>query len=509
MKTDQATHEDPEAVLKQTIDQLTERNKALNCLFAISKIIEQQDLSLETTMQQIVETLPSAWHQPENTYARIVIDDQAFTTRDFAETAFGQTRNLISNGRTIGSLEVFYTSFETTDKQNGFIKEEEDLLEAVAERLGKTIERRMAKAALEKSEQRFRNLVENAISGISIIQDKQIVYQNQEQEKLLGPLPRTYVLGDYENIHPDDVEMVMQASRDIQGGDVTKLDLDFRLTTGADDDKSSIKRVFCRVLPIEYHGRESLLVNVIDMTKVMELEQLLFRQDKMASLGRIAAGIAHEIRNPLSGINIYLTALEKMIDRPDSRLKVDQIIGQLKSASQKIESVIKKVMDFAKPGEPRLARIHLNKPVEDAVNLTAVTLRKSRIQIEKRLDGQIPLCYADANLMEVAVLNLLNNAAEAMRRMDNEKKIIVSTGIAGAHFFIKVSDSGPGVPLELREKVFDPFFTTKWDGTGIGLSLCHRIASDHQGVLRVGKSRLGGAAFTFEIPIKREGAPDD
>ena len=509
MNTDPTTHKDTAAVLRETIDQLTARNKELNCLFAISKIIEQQNLSLEATMQQIVETLPSAWPQPENTCARIVVDDRQFTTPDFTKFAHHQTHDLVSNGQVVGSLEVYFKSSATANKQNGLLKEEEDLLAAVAQRLGKTIERRSAQAALEKSEQRFRNLVENAVTGISIVQDNQIVYQNQEQEKLMGPLPRTYVLGDYENIHPDDVEMVMQASRDIQGGKVSKLDLDFRLTSQMDEGKSSIKRLFCRVLPIEYQGRESILVNLIDMTKVMELEQLLFRQDKMASLGRVAAGIAHEIRNPLSGINIYLTAIEKMIDRPGGRPKVDQIIGQLKSASRKIESVIKKVMDFAKPGEPKFAMIQLNKPIADAMNLTAVTLRKSGIQVEKQLDEQIPFCYADANLIETVVLNFLNNAAEAMRKIDREKKIIVSSGTSGARIFIKVSDSGPGVPLDLKEKVFDPFFTTKQDGTGIGLSLCHRVASDHRGSLRVAKSRLGGAAFTFEIPIRKDGGLDD
>ena len=106
--------------------------------------------------------------------------------------------------------------------------------------------------------------------------------------------------------------------------------------------------------------KESILLNIVDMTKIMELEQLLFRQDKMASLGRVAAGIAHEIRNPLSGINIYLNALEKVVEKPDSRPKVDQIISQLKSASRKIESVIKKVMDFAKPAEPKLALVQIN-----------------------------------------------------------------------------------------------------------------------------------------------------
>jgi signal transduction histidine kinase len=245
------------------------------------------------------------------------------------------------------------------------------------------------------------------------------------------------------------------------------------------------------------------------MTKSMELEQLLFRQDKMASLGRVAAGIAHEIRNPLSGINIYLDALEKLVDRPDSRPKVVQVIDQLQSASRKIESVIRKVMDFAKPGKPNFVHIQINRPVEDALNLTAVTMRKSGIVIEKEFADNIPNCYADPHLIEEAVLNLINNAAEAMRKMDAGKKIAIRTGVTADHVFIKVSDSGPGVPMELKNKVFDPFFTTKNDGTGIGLSLCHRIVTDHKGVLSIDKGILGGAEFRLEIPIRKDAHSSD
>jgi signal transduction histidine kinase len=270
-----------------------------------------------------------------------------------------------------------------------------------------------------------------------------------------------------------------------------------------------MKRVFCRVMAMDYHGKESILLNIVDMTKIMELEQLLFRQDKMASLGRVAAGIAHEIRNPLSGINIYLNALEKVIEKPESQATVEQIIGQLKSASRKIESVIKRVMDFAKPAEPKMTPIQINKPINDALNLTAVTLRKSGIAIETNLDDQLPACHADPNLLEVAVLNLVNNAAEAMAKMDSKRKIRVSSGTSGSDIFIEVSDSGPGVPHTIRNKVFDPFFTTKHDGTGIGLSLCHRIVSDHKGAFSVAESSLGGAVFRIEIPIRKEVAPGE
>jgi len=504
MESDADTLKQPDDVLRKKMAELTERNKELNCLYAIFRIIEQWDDPLEEILQRVVDILPPAWQHPENTCAQIIFENQVFKTDNFTETTWRQTCGLLVKDSPAGSVEIYLLESGIGKDEAFFLKEERQLLEAVTERLGKMIERRRTEAALQNSKQRFESLVENSIAGISIVQNNQIVYQNQEQEKLLGPLPRTFVLGDLGNIHPDDVETVLQANHDIQMGKVPKQDLDFRLFPASDTRSTRVlKRVLCRVMFIEYHARKSILVNMIDVTKTMELEQLLFRQDKMASLGRVAAGIAHEIRNPLSGINIYLNALEKLVDRPDSRPKIDQIISQLQSASRKIESVIKKVMDFAKPGEPKFNLIQINKPVEDALNLTAVTLRKGGIEVEKALAENIPACYADPHFIEQSVLNLINNAAEAMRTTDAGKKIVVMTGVKGDYIFIKVSDAGPGVSAELRNKVFEPFFTTKNDGTGIGLSLCHRIASNHKGVLSVDKSDMGGAEFRLEIPIRK------
>jgi signal transduction histidine kinase len=241
----------------------------------------------------------------------------------------------------------------------------------------------------------------------------------------------------------------------------------------------------------------------MDMTKAKELEHLLTIQDKMASLGRVAAGIAHEIRNPLSGINIYLNTLQKLHHKEGGEQKVEQILEQVHSASRKIESVIRRVMDFAKPGEPKMTLIDINQPITDAINLTAVTMRKSGISLEKRLADDLPPIYADANLIEEMVLNLLNNAAEAMKSMEKDKKIVVTTSAENDRMIVSVFDSGPGVPLQIRDKIFDPYFTTRPEGTGIGLSLSHRIITDHGGSLTVSDSDLGGAEFRIEIPIKK------
>ena len=193
-------------------------------------------------------------------------------------------------------------------------------------------------------------------------------------------------MGEYENIHPDDLSRVKQFGKEIIKGNISSVDIDFRYLP----EKHSGKPLWihCRATKVVYRKQSSILFNMIDMTRPKELEKLLIVQDKMASLGRVAAGIAHEIRNPLSGINIYLNTLEKFFDRGErtgkSRNKYSII---LQSASRKIESVIRRVMDFSKPSQPNFILANVNGPIEEALTLTATTLRKSDVLLEIELTG--------------------------------------------------------------------------------------------------------------------------
>ncbi|MBW1789577.1 MAG: GHKL domain-containing protein, partial [Deltaproteobacteria bacterium] len=243
------------------------------------------------------------------------------------------------------------------------------------------------------------------------------------------------------------------------------------------------------------------LVNAMDITRFKELEHLLGIQDKMASLGHVAAGIAHEIRNPLSGINIYLNTLERIYDRADSLDMVGEILEKLQSASGRIESVIKRVMDFSKPSAPNLVWKDLNEPIEEAVSLSSVTLRKRGIQLESALAQDLPPCLVDRQLIEEAVLNLIINAAEAMKNASGDKKINITSSLENDSVIVMVSDSGPGVPMQFKEAIFDPFYTTKEDSTGIGLSIARRIITDHGGSLECTESQWGGAQFTVILPL--------
>lgn len=366
-------------------------------------------------------------------------------------------------------------------------------------------EQKLNKNQIVENEKQFRTLVENALTGISIIQNGRVVFQNKEQERLFGPMPRATILADNQHIHSEDFEKINQFYRKIRKKNFKPIDTDFRFySSQAGGRIGSMKWIYCRACPINYNGTDSVLLNAVDLTEFKELERLLQVQDKMASLGRVAAGIAHEIRNPLSGINIYLNTLERIYAKAGGTEKIDQIVTQLKSASRKIESVIKRVIDFSKPGNPRFMLTDMNKPIEAAIALSSTSLRKNAIHIKKELAQDLPACYLDPHLIEEVILNLINNAAEAMSHMTAGKSIKIISRQQKDSIDVIISDSGPGISDALRDKIFDPYFTTKSGGTGIGLNLCQRIIMDHGGSLNVAASDRGGAEFRIEIPLKEK-----
>jgi PAS domain S-box-containing protein len=362
--------------------------------------------------------------------------------------------------------------------------------------------------ALRKSEQQFRDLIENSPIGISIFQDNQFVYQNPEQIRINGSSSEKNIFENLEKIHPDDLDKVKNAYQRIFKGEVLKTEVDFRFFRSAKKDtKTDECWVWCRAIAFKYQGKDAILVNAIDITKAKQLEHQLMITNKMLSLGRVAAGIAHEIRNPLTGINTYLYTIEDLCDSDKLGLEdmdtIRQIITQIQVASNKIESVIKRVMDFSKPGAPKMVRTNINESLEEAIKLSSVTMRKSGIKIENSLTPNLPHCYADPQLIEQVVLNLITNAAKAMETSNGNKRIEIKSTTKNNTLRIQVADSGPGVPVEIREKIFDPFFTTKADGSGIGLNIAQRIVADHNGSITLDSSKWGGARFKIELPIER------
>ncbi|MBA4416428.1 MAG: hypothetical protein C0392_00745 [Syntrophus sp. (in: bacteria)] len=484
--------------------ELEKRVRESDCLYAISRLFKEKDMTLDEILQKTVDAIPRAFPDSDKSSARIILEDRLFKTINFHELLRKQKCDIIVYGVPVGVLEVFDSEKPFPHNEGSFPDRAMSLIAAIAEHVERTIEQKQTEKALQESEERFRCLVENSPTGIFIIRNGKVIYENPEEKRLSGPLALLFREGNLRNIHPDDIQKVKDGYEKIISGEIETLDQDFRYyPREKEDGDPDMKWVLCRASSIEYSGEKAVLVNKLDVTRAKELEHLLGIEDKMASLGRVASGMAHEIRNPLSGINIYLSNLEKIIDRGQETARGKAILGHIQSASNKIESIIRRVMDFSKPSEPKLVMTDINQVIGEALELLSVILRKTGIILEKVLAANLPQCYMDPQLIGRVILNLTSNAAEAMKNIEGTKRIEITSFIKDNHIVVSVSDSGPGVPAHLRRKVFDPFYTTKKGNTGIGLSLSHRIISDHGGSLGVSASRWGGAAFIVEIPLQR------
>jgi signal transduction histidine kinase len=237
-----------------------------------------------------------------------------------------------------------------------------------------------------------------------------------------------------------------------------------------------------------------------------DIRNFIKKEYKMLSLGRIWTGIAHEIRNPLSAINIYLKILRDIFagERDSSRKEVAEVMDDLGVASDRIEQIVKRVLDFSKPRKPDMNLSDVNQCIRESANLARVTLRKEGIILETVLNRELPEFFMEFWSVSQVILNLVFNAADAMKDAEGSKKVMITSSRDKDDVIIKVSDSGPGVVSENRNRIFEPFFTTKLGGLGIGLSICNRIIKDHGGYFRVGDSAMGGAEFQIGIPISED-----
>jgi PAS domain S-box-containing protein len=369
-----------------------------------------------------------------------------------------------------------------------------------------------AEAGLKESEQRLDLSVTAAGLGLWDwdITTGRAVY-NEQWAAMLG-----YTLADLGSgfsdweqlIHPDDRAGVIASLVEHINGTMPVYEAEFRMKAKSGGWRWIRSRGM--VSDRDDEGKPVRATGVHqDITKAREMEEAMLRQEKMATLGQMAAGIAHEIRNPLSGLNLYLASAEKVaqaaeFEEPAHRETLLRSISTARAASVKIEGVIRRVMDFVRPVPMRLVPVDLNKVVAEALEMVAATGRQSGVALSAAFGEGLPACRADAPLIEQMTLNLITNAIQATEKQPGERRVEISTGAEGASLFIRVGDSGPGIAEGNRRRIFDPFYTTKAAGTGLGLSITSRIVAEHGGSIEVGRSPLGGAEFTVRLFASKE-----
>lgn len=237
-----------------------------------------------------------------------------------------------------------------------------------------------------------------------------------------------------------------------------------------------------------------------DLAERRELEAQLFHSAKLASLGIMAGGIAHEIRNPLGSSSAAAQILLEYTDNENLRKEcAKRIYVGIERASRIIEELLK----FARPSEGRFESININDAIMETFTLIEKQLVLMRIEIKKNLHTHIPLINGEKNLLKQAFLNMLLNAANAMPEGGT---LTVTTLTDGkTKIMIVFNDTGSGIPAENIDKVFDPFFTTMpvGKGTGLGLSITYSIIKQHEGTIHVESSIGRGTTFTIQLPIQK------
>ncbi|MDR1613572.1 MAG: hypothetical protein LBT97_12445 [Planctomycetota bacterium] len=238
-----------------------------------------------------------------------------------------------------------------------------------------------------------------------------------------------------------------------------------------------------------------------DLTRVRDLEDRLNRQDRLAALGEMAAGVAHEIRNPLGGIELYASSLCRRFpaDSPENAT-----CGKIIAAASSLNRIVTDMLTFTRGRAPRLRPSRVAQVIAPALDLAARELEERSVSTSVDIadaERQYPL---DPEQLAQAALNVILNAAQAIGKGG---AVAVSakagTGDGGEKLVITFADDGPGIPDAAKDKVFNPFFTLRTDGTGLGLAIVNKIVEDHGGEVVVGDNHPRGAVVSFVLPVGR------
>jgi len=267
-----------------------------------------------------------------------------------------------------------------------------------------------------------------------------------------------------------------------------------------------------RISPSEYPGGRVLLVTTSDITKRLETEQQLIQASKMATLGEMATGVAHELNQPLSVIKTASRFFMKKIKKKE-KIEDDIFLTmstEIDSYVDRAAKIINHMRQFGRKSDIALQKVLVNETLQKAMEIFGQQLKVRGIEVTWNLEEDLPMIMADPDRLEQVFINLLINARDAVDEKrqsrdhpQGDRKIIIKTESAGNDIVVEISDTGPGISDEIIDRIFEPFFTTKkvGQGTGLGLSISYGIIQEFKGRIKVFSKKNEGASFRMRIPV--------
>ncbi|MEE9403010.1 MAG: PAS domain S-box protein [Desulfobacteria bacterium] len=374
-------------------------------------------------------------------------------------------------------------------------------------------ERERVEKALRESEEKYSTLVESSLTGIYIDQNEKIVFANRKFAQIFG-YSREELAGmeAWKLVHPEDRAWTDEMRTKRLKGEEASSEYPAR---GLTKDGRTIWIVRRNTL-IDYEGKPAILGNIVDITESRAKEAQLIQASKMSTLGEMATGVAHELNQPLSSIQIgadfFRNIAREGLQVPHEELAFvsEQITQQVARAV----SIIDHMRQFGRKAEIQCEKVDINQPLKAVFALLSEQLRVRGIKVKLDLEDDLPPVLADSNRLEQVFIDLVVNARDAMGEekvgLDGEtfeNTLTVKTFQENGQVTVTIADTGIGISDDIKDKVFEPFFTTKevGKGTGLGLSISYGIIKDYDGTIEVETEPDKGTTFKITLPACDEG----
>ncbi len=380
-----------------------------------------------------------------------------------------------------------------------YSRADQDALQVLANQLGVSLENARLYSEVRQSKLYSESLLQNLVSGVIAVNPEGVIQTFNDEARRITGLDRSEVVErNFTELPAPLTECIRRA---LQSKEAVR---DVEATI-----ESLHNEFIVRVGSSLFFGEDRRLMGVLvvfhDVTAIRRLENQVRRNDRLASVGTIAAGMAHEIKNPLVAIKTFTQLLPERYDEADFRETFFNIIG---GEVHRIDTIVNRLLHFARPSPPILTDVRMHDLINGLRAFLEHEFRKRNIKVEQSLDAENDLLRADPNKIEQALLNLVLNSLDAMGEggtftIKTKTRESHDSLDNGCDFVVELSDTGCGIDKIELDKIFDPFFTTKNEGTGLGLSVTLRIVEEHRGRIEVDSIIGQGTTFRMEFPIGR------
>jgi two-component system NtrC family sensor kinase len=360
-------------------------------------------------------------------------------------------------------------------------------------------ERREIERRLRQQQEFARRLVDNFPDMILVLDtNSQYTFVSPRSREVLGYEPQEIAaLGFGHCVHPEDMPSVRVLYDDIVAAKRTYESLEVRARRKQGD----WRRILFNFSPLadESGNIEGVVLSGRDVTDLKRLEEQLIQAEKLAAMGQMLAGVAHELNNPLTAVLGVTELLRERAGHDESFMRqLDLTHRQARRAAR----IVQNLLEFSRPGSAQKKLLDVNNLIERTLQLHEHSLRRNNIEVDFRPDTGLPGIMGDANQLIQVFLNLVTNAEQAIREVRESGRLTIRQGRSGDRISITFQDDGVGIRPEALPRIFDPFYTTKrpGGGTGLGLSICMSIVREHGGLIEAEALPAGGSAFTVTLP---------